>query len=238
MYRISLRVPITLKGTVTDEPQQPGCAPVPNGTKELIFRLTNPDAEGMDRTTRVENEVAIIALASAALVDFVPHVVPAVYAWGSAAVEYSQGWIIQEMMPGSPVDESLDAMNLEQKRQIFAQMAKMLKALQDYKLPESIASFGGVTFDDAGRTISTAMASVGAGPWPSYEASFKGQFEVALREADSNAYIKGWRANGVRERLDAFIERGIPAQFEALGSKEDRVIIHADFSKLFIDPFP
>lgn len=137
-------------------------------------------------------------------------------------------------MPGAPVNESFDAMNLQQKCQIFAQMAKLLKSLQDYKLPNSITGFGGVTFDDAGHNVSTAMTSVGAGPWPSYEASFKGRLEVALRKADANPYINGWHANGVRECLDAFVERGIPAQFETLCSKDDRVIVHADFSKLFI----
>ncbi|RDL42563.1 Uncharacterized protein BP5553_02542 [Venustampulla echinocandica] len=220
VYCISLPVPITVNQAAKYRYQQPGCVPIPEGTKELIFRLANPNAEGMNRTTRVENEVATIALASAALASFVPRVVPSVYAWGSAAVESSQGWIIQELMPGAPVDESFDAMDLEQKRQIFAQMAKLLKSLQDYKLPKSITSFGGVTFDDTGRTISTAMTSVGAGPWPSYEASFEGRLEVALRKADANPYIKGWYANGVRERLDAFIKRGVPAQFEALGSSK------------------
>ncbi|KFY34394.1 hypothetical protein V494_06809 [Pseudogymnoascus sp. VKM F-4513 (FW-928)] len=56
------------------------------------------------------------------------------------------------------------------------------------------------------------------------------QTRLALRKADKNPYINGWRANGVRDRLGAFIERGVPAQFEDLGSKQDRVIIHADFT--------
>jgi hypothetical protein len=58
---------------------------------------------------------------------------------------------------------------------------------------------------------------------------------VALQKADANPYIKGWRANGMRERLDAFVERGVLAQFETLGSKQDWVIIHADFSELGIE---
>ena len=137
-------------------------------------------------------------------------------------------------MPGTPVDEAFGTMNLQQKKQIFAQMADFLKTLQTYQLPESITGFGGVTFDEAGHIISAAMASVGTGPWPSYEASFKGRLEVALRNADGNPYIQGWRANGVRERLDAFVERGIPAQFESLTLKQDKVIVHADFSKWII----
>ncbi|KFX97972.1 hypothetical protein V490_02512 [Pseudogymnoascus sp. VKM F-3557] len=77
---------------------------------------------------------------------------------------------------------------------------------------------------------STAMTSVGAGPWLNYEASFKSRLEVAIRKSDANPYIKGWRANDVRERLDSFIERGLPAQFEDLDSQQDRVIIHVEFT--------
>lgn len=205
--------------------------PTPVGTKELIIRLTNSDAGEMYKTNRVENEVAIITLASAALVEFVPHLVPSVYGWGSAAVESSQGWIIQELMPGTPVGEAFRDMDLEQKRPILSQMARMLKSLQKYKLPESITGFGGLKFDHNGRMINAAMPTVGAGPWTSYEAFFRGSLEVALQNADTSPWIKGWHARGVRERLDAFVKHGIAAHFESLGSKEDRVIIYADFSE-------
>lgn len=194
-----------------DGAQQPGCVPVPNDSKELIVRLVNPDAEGMAQTTRIENEVATIALASAALAGVALHIVPSVYAWGSASTESSQGWIMQKLMPGAPLDESFGTMELEKKREMFTEMAKILKALQDYELPASITGFGGVTFDGNGHIVRTAMTSVGAGPWPTYETSFKGRLEVALRKAGENPYSKGWRANGVREHLDAFVERGVPA---------------------------
>ncbi|KUJ18237.1 APH-domain-containing protein [Mollisia scopiformis] len=164
------------------------------------MRLANPDAEGMNSKNRIENEVA---LASTALSAFEPHVVPSVYGWGSAAGESSQGWILQELMPGTPVDEAFGTMSFPQKKQIFAQMAKLLNTLQAYQLPESITGFG---------------------------ASFKGRLEVALKNADGNPYIQGWRTNGVMGRLDAFVERGIPAQFESLTSKQDKVIVHADFT--------
>ncbi|KFY00530.1 hypothetical protein O988_03270 [Pseudogymnoascus sp. VKM F-3808] len=205
VYRVSLPELIQVVG---DGHQQPGCVPVPNSTKVLIFRLANPDAEGMIQTTRIENEVATITLASAALSSFVP----------------------SEHMPGAPLDESFGTMEHDKKRDILAQIAKILKALQDYELPGSITGFGGVTFDTNGHIVSTAMTSVGAGPWLTYEASFKSRLEVAFRKADANPYIKGWRANDVRERLDSFIERGLPAQFEDLDSQQDRVSIHADFT--------
>lgn len=174
-------------------PPQNGRAPVPIDIRDIIFRLASPDAEGMVQTTRVENEVATIHLTSAALAGFVPRVVPSVYAWGSAATEPSQGWIIQVLMPGTPLNKSLGVILPEASQEIFAQMAKLLKALQDYKLPTSITGFGGVTFDGNGHIVSTTMTSVGDGPWPTYEASFKGCLKVILRKADANPYIKRWQ---------------------------------------------
>ncbi|KAI1779523.1 hypothetical protein F4818DRAFT_143589 [Hypoxylon cercidicola] len=231
VYHVTLPLPIILENIKKEEAPQPGCVSIPDGTTEFIMRLNNPDAEGMNRETRIENEVAMISLASAALTCFRPSVVPSVYAWGSAASKSSQGWIIQELMPGESVDESFASMDLEQKKQIFLQMAKLLKALQDYKLPESITGFGGVTFNENGRVVSAAMTSVGAGPWPSYEASFKGRLEVALQKADANPYIQGWHANGIRDRLNAFVNHGVPTQFQSLKTAQDKAIIHADFSK-------
>lgn len=76
------------------------------------------------------------------------------------------------------------------------------------------------------------MPTVGAGPWPSYQASFQYRLDLALKKADSNPYIKGWRANRLREHIDAFVQRGVQAQFESLSDKDDKVVVHCDFSKI------
>ena len=148
MYHIILSSP--LSDGARKETLQPGTTTVPEGTMEFILRLTNPDAEGMSPQTRVENEVAIISLAATALSSHEPHVVPKVYAWGSAASPSSQGWVIQEKMPGTTVDEVFDDMSFAEKKTILAQMAKILKSLQDFNLPQSIKMHGGVTFDNLG----------------------------------------------------------------------------------------
>lgn len=88
-----------------------------------------------------------------------------------------------------------------------------------------------MTFDEKGRVVSTAMTNVGVGPWPTYEASFKGRLEVALQRADANPYIQGWHSNGVRDRLNAFVKDGHPSQFEALKTANEKSIIYADFGK-------
>ncbi|KAK3938531.1 hypothetical protein QBC46DRAFT_460167 [Diplogelasinospora grovesii] len=196
VYRVSLPSPIDADQTAKDGALQPGCVAIPKGTTELIVRLTNSDAEGMHAATRVENEVATITLASAALRAFRPNVVP-------------------QLMAGTPVVDSLENnLDLGQKKQILLQMAQLLKALQEHQLPESITDFGGVTFDEAGTIASAAMPSVGAGPWPSYEASFRSRLEIALAKADGNPYIKGWRANGLREQgflSSAFCQGSFPS---------------------------
>jgi hypothetical protein len=209
----------------------PGCVPIPAGTKEFILRLSNPDAEGMHHETRVQNEVAILSLASAALRHVQPAVVPRVFGWGAAGSDRT-GWILQELMPGMPLAEEFSkSMSLNQKRGILAQMANLLQALQDYQLPESIKGWGGLTFDDAGAIVSAPMPTVGAGPWSSLEDSYKDRLTVALARADANPHLQGWRVNGVRKRVDAFIEHGLPAHFAHLTSQQDRVIVHGDFGK-------
>lgn len=145
----------------------------------------------MHAATRVENEVAMISLAAAALAGFKPHIVPSIYAWASAATPSSHGWILQELMPGVPVDGLFPSMVAEQKKNLFSQMASILRALQEYQLPDTIAGFGGVTFNDTGRIVSAAMPTVRAGPWQSFEDSYRARLEVALEKADKNQYIQG-----------------------------------------------
>ncbi|KAI1360899.1 hypothetical protein F5Y08DRAFT_331249 [Xylaria arbuscula] len=204
VYHIKLPSPINPGNDTKHHALQPGCVSIPHGTEEFIMRLANPNAEGMSPETRVENEVAMINLAAAALNSFQPSVVPSVYAWGSAATEAAQGWIIQQLMPGKSVDESFGSMTLDQKKAILSQKAALLKALQDYQLPDSITGYGGVTYDEGGRIISAAMPT--------------------LRRADANPYIKGWHANGIRERLDNFVKHGLPSQFQFLQAPDNSIL--------------
>ncbi|KAI0537175.1 hypothetical protein GGR58DRAFT_472888 [Xylaria digitata] len=240
VYRLSLAIGISGGLGDVDESHKPkhlGCVPIPAGTRVFILRLSNPDADGMHQETRVQNEVGILTLASAALSHIKPNVVPRVFGW-SGATRDRLGWILEEPMPGAPLAEAFDEMSLGQKKGILAQMAGVLKALRDYPLPASIKGWGGVTFDDSGAIVSASMPSVGTGPWSSFEDSYRGRLEVALSKADANPYLQGWRANGVRERVDTFIERGLVAQFSSLKSKQDKSIIHADFTtdNILYDP--
>jgi hypothetical protein len=78
------------------------------------------------------------------------------------------------------------------------------------------------------------MTTVGSGPWSSYEAFFQDRVKLALHESRDNTYINGWKANGIQERLEKFLESGIAAQFQSFESEHDRAIVHADFSKCYL----
>jgi hypothetical protein len=149
----------------------------------------------------------MLSLAAGALSGFESHVVPAVYAWGSAASS-QQGWILQELMPAVPLDEVFDRMPMQEKKGMLAQMAKLLKALQTFQLPQTINSYGGVIFDDSGRIISAAMTSIGSGPWETYEAHFRERLERALERADGSPYLDGDGGMGLGSGLRRLL-RGV-----------------------------
>lgn len=199
-----------------------------------MVRLIKPSGNRIrvkQNNSIVENEVAMMSLASAALQESGLNIVPRVYAWGSAAVKADepepspQGWILLESISGRRLADMYDDLGPDQKRSLFAQVASLLKSFQTFPLPAGIARFGQVTYDDAGRIVSK-----GTGSWPSYQAYFRGRLEAALREADHDEHIKGWVDDGLRERLGNFVTQGLSAHFEELGSKEERVVTHAAIS--------
>lgn len=121
-------------------------------------------------------------------------------------------------------------MNVKGEAAMLEQIAAISGCLQKFKLPESINGFGGATFDDEGVIVSAGMSNVEGGPWASYEESYIEQFKSSLMQADANPFIQGWRANGVRERLEAFVESGSADSFQSLSSRDERVIVHGDFT--------
>ncbi|KAI6080533.1 hypothetical protein F4821DRAFT_55182 [Hypoxylon rubiginosum] len=56
--RLKLPVPVTsdTDGGKGRQLKQPGCVPIPSGTKEFILRLNNPDAKGLQLFSRSEPE--------------------------------------------------------------------------------------------------------------------------------------------------------------------------------------
>jgi hypothetical protein len=58
---------------------------------------------------------------------------------------------------------------------------------------------------------------------------------AAILQAEISAILKGWRENGIRERVDRFIQGGIQPLPENVDTSS-RVLIHGDFSSFATHP--
>ena len=206
--------------------KQPGTHAIPLGLDNLIIRLPNP-ASGYNDKTRVENEVAALSIARNALQAKYPSFIPRVFGWGSA--RHGQGWILQEHMTGSPLLDDFSQMIDVDKVCILRQMADVLSCFQLIQLPATIQEYGGLGFGPSGEYVSAPMSFLDAGPFPTYEDLLKATIQSKLAKADNDPQVQGWRANGVRARLDEFIAEGLHTSMESMGSFP-KTLVHADFS--------
>ena len=206
--------------------RQPGTHTIPSGLDTFIIRLPNP-ISGYNDKIRVHNEVAALSIARDALQAKFPDFVPRVFGWGSA--RHGRGWILQEHMAGKPLLDDFHQMSDIDKAFILRQMADVLTTLQQYQLPATIQEYGGLDFGPSGEYVSAPMSILDAGPFTTYSDLVKATIQSKLAKADADPQVQGWRANGVRARLDKFIAEGFHVAMENMGTFP-KVLVHADFS--------
>ena len=199
---------------------------MPLGLDAFILRLPNPTS-GYNSKIRVENEVAALSIARDALYVKLLGFVPRVFRWGSA--RHGQGWILQEYMAGCPLLADFGQMSDKDKACILRQMADVLTILQQYQLPATVRGYGGLDFGPSGEYVSGPLSILHAGPFTTYGDLVKATIQSKLTKADTDPQVEGWRANGVRSRLDKFIAEGLHATMENMGTFP-KVLVHADFS--------
>ena len=157
--------------------RQPGTYAVPAGLDNFILRLPNPTSGYNDRT-RVENEVAALALARSGLQARYPGLIPRVFGWESA--RNGQGWMLQEYMHGSPLLDDFNQMSDDDRAIILNQMADILTILQQHKLPATIRQYGGLDFGPLGEYVSDPMSIFCSGPFKTYEEFVRATIESKL----------------------------------------------------------
>ena len=205
--------------------RQSGTHTIPPGLDTFIIRLPNP-ISGYNDKIRVQNEVAALSLARDALQAKFSDLVPRVFAWGSA--EHGHGWMLQEYMAGRPLLHDFQQMSDKDKAVILKQMADVLAALQQYQLPATIRDYGGLDFGPSGEYVSAPLSILDGGPFPTYAGLVKATIQSKLAKADTDPQVHGWRANGVRARLDRFIAEGLHVAMENMVTFP-KVLVHADF---------
>lgn len=210
--------------------KQPGCQTIPVDEETFICRVPNP-LSGYNDKVRVQNEVAALSLAREALQpSLLSHLVPRVYGWASAE-NAGYGWIFQQYMSGSGPLAEFSSWSEQDKANILDQMADVLACLQCFQLPSTIDQYGGVGFDAEGNYVNTALSMYDAGPFETYPELLRATITFKLVKADGDSRVRGWRDNGIRARLDEFLNRGLPTLLQGVASL-DKVLVHADFCEI------
>lgn len=217
-------------------PGQPGTWQPPlDGVSTLVIRLSNPLAEGLNNANRVENEVSSLYLARQALEQAgVAPVVPAVYAWAPKSHgehEEGFGWVVTEFKDGSDLDGQFPTLSLGDQVSVLEQIADVLAAIQQAKIPDGAIEYGGLTFVD-GKIVSGQITLLEAGPWGTYSALWAAKLQAQLENSEKSPLLQGW-AGDIRERLDRFLSdgaQGVDKVLEEVDGKQ-RVLVHGDLSK-------
>ncbi|KAL0769137.1 hypothetical protein CaCOL14_008445 [Colletotrichum acutatum] len=215
------------------------------------MRIANPKAEGVVQDNRVENEVAAIHLAREGLGSYRPEIaelVPALYDWrpyrpsenaeteavvgiGAGGSSSSYGWSLMEFKEGVPLDTVFRDMDDGEKSDVLGQIADLVTGIQRVSLPESVRSHGGLSIDEEGRIVGGAMTTVKGGPWKRYSDFWKARLAIRLGDADASPALEGWRPNGVRERVDRFLESGLERYLDGSGVDVGKLaLIHGDLT--------
>ncbi|KAJ5526499.1 hypothetical protein N7513_010658 [Penicillium frequentans] len=235
VYRVSLRASEP-PFNETSPPLKFGTQALPPDTTEVILRLSDPDAN-LNVAVRIQNEVAAINLMQKALTLYPLTIVPKLYGWESAddANETGciHGWILQESMRGLPLDTIFPNLPFEDKCKIISQIAQIFKAIQIFKLPQTVTQIGGLGFNSEGDIISGPFTIPLGGPFSTHSDMFKANLNLQLQAAERNVLIGGWRKgsdDNLYDRLQNFMKSSLID--DILGKTEkstDLTLIHGDF---------
>ena len=239
IYKISLSEPVTADSFAANAAP---CtfASRSQGINDLVIRLSNNKAEGLNQANRVENEVASLYLARKGLESShkpeLAEVVPAVFAWQSAkSSDRELGWILMEFKPGESLDGHFASLSDVEKKSAIDQIADVFSGIQTAALPSTVTSFGGLTVNDKGEIISGQMTTIDSegAPWSTYVDFWKAKLASQLKGAEESPALKGWEPNGVRERIDKFLASDLEGYLVDAGvDLTKRALIHGDLSKV------
>lgn len=210
--------------------------PPAEGVSTLVMRLSNLAAEGLNQANRVENEVAALHLARRRLSaetgrPELAAVVPGVYDWRRAEGT-RLGWILMDHLAGTSLDRDFGTLEAAEKQDVLAQLRDVFAGIQRAPLPAGVTTYGGLRISDEGGIVSGQMTTLKGGPWDTYGGFLRARLLSQLGGADGSEVLQGWRPNGLRDRVDAFLDSRLEKALDEAGvDTMARALIHGDFSR-------
>ncbi|KAI1858952.1 uncharacterized protein JN550_012310 [Neoarthrinium moseri] len=110
-----------------------------------------------------------------------------------------------------------------------AKKAYIFAAFQGTTLLDSLHDhFGGLTFAANSQIVGGQMPLLPEGPWQRYKELWVARFKQQLKGADNSSLLNSWRVNGIRDRIDKFVnDHGIAELLKGVDTAQ-RVLVHGD----------
>ena len=130
------------------------------------------------------------------------------------------------------LDKAFGDLDRGKQRDLVGQIAQVYKQIQTFTLPDSIQGYGGLGFSPTTGAIVTGPTTIPCGgPFACLEDFYSQMFRRQLDESDTSQLLQGWRADGLRDRLERFASEGI-AELVRANSRPRQTLVHGDFSEL------
>lgn len=237
VYRLSLRTQTIEKQArrrpIAQTKKQPGVSPIPANAVQLTMQLSVSESSPFKNDPRLENEIAMMTLLRQAIDIESPGLVPQIHDWGSGGREIpGYDWVIFEALPGVLLSDEFESLSDDAKRDVVAQMARILRSIRQFKLPDSVFGYGGMRFGKDGKLVmGPNPLTGGGGPFKTHGALYASYLQSQLRLAEECDVVQGWRDTAARERIEELADTMLMGRYDSERALRP-TIVHGDFGKL------
>ncbi|KAG9515628.1 hypothetical protein KCU93_g9418, partial [Aureobasidium melanogenum] len=160
-------------------------------------------------------------------------IVPATYGWGQLD---GVPWMLRRCMPGTPARDVFTRSSSEQRQHILQQLAYIVAKIRDFKIPQEVAKYGGVKWDDDSHLVSIPAVLTHQGPFQTLYDVVVARFMGQIHIAEENRITRGWPEHGIMSRLKAFVTKKL-STYEDLLASQSLMLVHGsiDLDNILVD---
>lgn len=123
------------------------------------------------------------------------------------------------------------SLSLDDNKDVVSQIADIFASIQGLKLPAGVTKFGALTINEDGEIVDGQMPILPDGPWETYAKTWRANIQYELKNSEKEeTVVRGWRPNGVRDRIEQFIAAGGVEKMLRDVDINKKVLVHGDFT--------